>query len=261
MFTYVKTSVQLYNQLRCKGYSNEDIAYIRKVYDLCLQLFTGLYRPSGSTFISHAVGTAGILTDLHSTKELIAAALLHAAYEHGDFGIAGTDTDHHRKRKMLKPYVGGEVEEYISKYTALKWNSQTIELICNNFDSLNRVDRNVLLIRIANELDDNIDLGALYCPDAERRKAYISRWGDEITTLAEKLGFPELSAELSRTFTEILSYAIPSALLVNRGNVRVYRILPFSYKRRLSIRIGNYINMGKRRLKKLLRSEKHLRDI
>lgn len=64
---------------------------------------------------------------------VIAAGLLHAAYIYGEYG-----TDERGitevKREQVRRAVGAETEELIARYTALKWNNQTIPIIRENID-------------------------------------------------------------------------------------------------------------------------------
>lgn len=256
MRPYARTNIQLFNQLRGEGYSNEDIGYVQNAYELAMQLFTCIYRPSGCTFISHLVGTASILATLHVPIKLIVTGLLHAAYEHGDFGIIGIGTIPNAKRKYVKHAVGDEVEEYVARYTNLEWNSQTIPVIWNSLDALDHKDREVLLIRLANELEDNLNLGALYCHNAERRKRYIERWGPNMVEMAYKLEFPALAAELEHVFEETVSGTIPPELCSRNGRDRAYLIPPKSYQKGLTGVIYHLSFVASRRLRKLLYKKK-----
>src|SRR5262245_40769850 len=132
MSPYAQTNVQLFDQLQREGYPNPELTFINTAYDLACQLCTGLYRPCGKTFIDHLVGTASILASLHASAELVAAALLHAVYEHGDFGKEpkGISVE---KRAQVKQIVGEQVEEYVARYTALRWSAITIATIQENF--------------------------------------------------------------------------------------------------------------------------------
>ena len=93
MHPYAQTNVQLFNQLRSQGYSQNDRERVREAYEFAMRLFTGLFLPSGKTFIDHLVGTASILTSLRMPVEVVVAGLIHAAYlrrfwsqQNGDVG-------------------------------------------------------------------------------------------------------------------------------------------------------------------------------
>ena len=61
MDTYAQTNIQLFDQLQHEGYTEDELNVIRDTYALATRLFTGLFRPSGKTFVAHAVGIASIL--------------------------------------------------------------------------------------------------------------------------------------------------------------------------------------------------------
>lgn len=137
--TYAQTNIQLFNQLRFAGYLEADISYICDIYDSALQVFAGRFRGSGKPFLAHLVGTASILATLQASVNVVAAALLHAAYIDGEYG-----TDHRgmtdAKRDLVRCIVGIETEELIAGYTALKWNKQTILPIRESINTLEPKD-------------------------------------------------------------------------------------------------------------------------
>ncbi|NEQ88200.1 MAG: HD domain-containing protein [Moorea sp. SIO2I5] len=149
---YAQTNIQLFNQLYSDGYSGTELSCVFNAYQLAATLYTGCFRASGKPFIAHLVGTASILSSLHTPVEVVAAGLLHAAYLSGDFGDNKKGITE-VKRQNLISVVGGKVEGYITRYTALKWNSDTIPVIYNRLDSLDPLDHKALLIRLANELE------------------------------------------------------------------------------------------------------------
>ena len=233
-FLHAQTIIQLLTQLRCDGYSKDELYRISRGYEQVMRLFTGLYRPSGKTFIAHSVGTASILSFVHVPEKVVTAGLVHAAYTHGDFGSWAKGISD-AKREQVRRSVGDEVEEYIARYTALQWNARTIPVLYEQLHSLEPIDRTVLLIRIANELDDLLDLGVLYCFSAESKHQRYIKFGSMMIEMAEELGFPGLGAELARAFRETASAEIPRELRSRQPGVSL--IAPRSYARRLSIAI------------------------
>lgn len=243
---YAQTNIQLFNQLQHEGYSNAELRLIRDAYELAIQLFTGLYRPSGKTFIAHVVGTASVLSTLHAPAKVIAAALVHAAYDHGDFGEE-TKGISAGKREQVRRAVGKEVEEYIARYTTLPWNPKTIPAVYDGFHALGPIDRDVLLTRLANELDDLLDLGVLYCFSAERKRQHYIQFSPLMIEMAEKLGFPTLAVELTRVLRETASTEIPAELRSRRRGVIL--LSPRSYRRRLWVVLRPELSRGLPRLR------------
>jgi (p)ppGpp synthase/HD superfamily hydrolase len=232
MHAYAQTNVQLFNQLRSEGYSKEDRGRISEAYEFAMGLFTGLFLPSGKTFIDHLVGTASILASLHVPVNVVAAGLIHAAYLHGDFGVARQGISE-VKRKQVRDVVGEEVEEYVARYDRLLWNPQKILFLRDTLDELSPMDRNVLLMRLANELEHHLDLGPLYYDRAEQeqkwRQRYVEIYGPMMVATAEKLGFPSLSAEMTTLFGNIMSAQVPIESRIRSNQHVAYLVVPKSY--------------------------------
>lgn len=228
MHPYAQTILQLYDQLRRDGYSKEDLAYIRNVYELAMSLFSGRFQPSGKTFISHCVGTASILASLNLPAQVMAAGLIHNVYMNGDFGDGSRGVSN-AKREKVRSVAGKEAEEYVARFATMRWNSRTLPDIRDRLDELNPTDRNVALIELADNLEHLLDLDVLYFA------AGSHRYMDDIHILveiAEKLGFPTLAAELKRAHSETISAQVLTEL-VARHKVS-FVITPKSYRKRLS---------------------------
>lgn len=255
MHSYAQTNIQLFNQLQREGYSNTDISCIVNAYKLAMNLFTGCFRPSGKTFIAHVVGTASILSSLHVPAKVVAASLIHAAYANNDFGNGERGiTD--AKRKQIRSAVGEEVEEYVARYKALKWNEQNLTKISDRLDTLDSIDRNVVLMRLANELEEYLDLGLLYCGEGKYQQ-YSDRAGAIIIEMAQKLGFPTLAIALATVFEETHQAKIP--VEYNHQNSSLL-IVPKSYQRRL-FPVRHQLSNGYRRLRStIIRRLGHLHN-
>jgi hypothetical protein len=207
MYRYAQTNVQLFNQLRIDGYSDTECSLIYEAYEMAKQLFAGQYRASiGKTLIAHLVGTASIMSSLHFPIEIVAGGLLHAAYADGDFGNKEKgllDVN----RKQIRDIVGERVEEYIAKYTALGWQGdEEISILHKEIDALDGIERDLLLMRLVNELEEYLDHCIIYCSEKKRKKRIkrIKRDSHLMVGAAQKLGFPTLAAELSDVFEEAL---------------------------------------------------------
>lgn len=211
MTTYAQTNLQLFNQLRQAGYSNADIGFLRVAYDLAMQLFTGLFRGSGKTFLAHLVGTASILTSQHAPIAVVTAGLLHAAYSHGQFGPRRRGISD-AKREHVRRAIGYEVEELVARYSTFWWDEQTIRMTRESLDSISSQDGKVLLVRLANELEDHLDLGILYCNDAARHRDYIESCLYMCVEMAERLGYPDLASALKQAFDAVVSDEVIPAL-------------------------------------------------
>jgi (p)ppGpp synthase/HD superfamily hydrolase len=232
--SYAQTNLQLYGELREAAYSAADIDCIRAAYELAMALFTGRYRGSGKPFLAHLVGTASILTSMHVRAPIVAAGLLHAAYTQGDFGNGWSGVSP-EKRERLRVAVGPEVEDLVGRYTSLRWHTHSIPKIHDSLEALDPRERDVLLVRLANELEDHLDLGVLYCADAGRRREHVSASLHLCVDMARRLGFPQLADALAQAFRETLSADVPMAL--RRGESGSFGMAPASYRLRWPVRL------------------------
>lgn len=230
MHSYAQTNIQLFNQLREAGYSNADRSFVRDAYELAMSLFVGRFQPSGKSFIAHVVGTASILASLRLPARVVAAGLLHNVLENGDFGDGHASV---ARSDKIRRVLGLEVEEYLARFPKLYWNSPTIQLARNNPDRLASVDRNVLLIMLADYLEHLLDLDVLYYGDAARR-SYLGN-SDIAAETADRLGLHTLAVEIKKAIRETESAELPVQLPAQRILNASFIIVPKSCHRRLSL--------------------------
>jgi (p)ppGpp synthase/HD superfamily hydrolase len=218
MFAHAQTNIQLFNQLERAGYGHADLARVRDAYALSMRLFTGCFRRCGKTFISHLVGTASILADLHTEAPIVAAGLLHSAYSHGEFGTGARGASE-AKRRQVRLVVGERAEVLVARYTSMPWHGEAIPDPHQNLPAVGSIERELLLMRLANELEDHLDLGGLYSGETRRRREIIQSYLFLCTGMAERLGYPELSTALSRAFEDTLSVELPEDLQQENENL------------------------------------------
>lgn len=197
------THIQLINQLSEAGYSTQDLHLIFNAYQYCIELCDG-FQPCGKPFITHLIRTASILVELKQGISLIAAGLLHSVYEFGDFGD-GSRSLELWKRNKVEQRVGEDVENYIYQYNLLRWNEDNITFIYHNFKNLEPVEKDVIIMRLSNELEQSLDLEPLYRSDRERKIQQIQNRKAVLVDMAKRLGYPTLSTQFDLTFTQILS--------------------------------------------------------
>jgi (p)ppGpp synthase/HD superfamily hydrolase len=211
--SYAQTNIQLFNQLHCnRYYSDTDLKSICNSYSFARELFAGLVRGSGKPFMCHLVGTASILASLNAPIQVVTAGLLHASYIYGQLATIEKDRFPNAK-KQLSLTVGQQTEELIARYTQMKWNKYTIPQIGDRLKHFTDLEKQVLLIRLANELEDHLDGGVLYCGNAEQRRQYICSSLYLSVAMAEQLNYPQLAATLENTFRETLTKQLPEVLM------------------------------------------------
>jgi (p)ppGpp synthase/HD superfamily hydrolase len=208
---YAQTNLQLYAQLRRANADESDLALMRKGYDLAMHLCPASFRGSGKPLLAHLVGTASILASLGRPARVVTAGLLHAVYVFGDFGDASRGSGEAR-RAAVRQAVGADVEELVYHYTHFEWNAKTIPGIRARVSTISPAEREVLVIRLANELEDHLDCGVLYCGNGEQRRAYIRSPLNQSVDMARALRETRLADALDEAFQETLQAELPVAL-------------------------------------------------
>lgn len=242
-----QTNIQLYEQLRRSDHGVAGVAAVALAYKFAQSLFAAGFRGSGRPFLCHLVGTASILARDRASLEEVTAGLLHAVYEAGLFPFDMHRTVSPRKRAAVRAVVGEEVEELIAAYAELPWNPATLERLSAQRDRT-ALDRSLLRLRLANELDDLADDGytgrskALLFDDAKRRA--------QLETLAAEAAMPKLAAGLQAA---IGRYADQEAAEVippeTRGTAHSYTLLPPTAHQRLGYRLACFRRRVERRLR------------
>ena len=257
---YAASNVQLLEHLRASDWDEAALNRVRRGYGLVQRHFSARYRGDGRPFVEHLVRTAAILFDQGASEALVLAGLTHAYYSQGDFGVQpGGLTP--ANRQALREAVGEEAEMLVARYGQLPWSAAAISAVIDRIhrksSPLERCERQVLTLRICNELEEALDGALLYLAPPRRQ-----------TSLREL----ELSAELSRGLDwnsladrideERAYYSAASeeaAHWPSDGSERdrSYVLLPPSASRRLRVRTGR-ITVGVRRaVQPKLRSLKH----
>jgi hypothetical protein len=206
-----QTNLRLYEELRAAGRAPAELLAARRAYDLALVLFAGLHRASGKPFVAHLVGVASIAAKLGQRAPVVVAGLLHAAYDQGLFpGWRRRLTD--AKRAAVRAVAGDEAERLVLRY--------------HQHDD---GDREVVLLRLANELEDLVDLAGAYS-----RKPY-----DEAERAAERaraLGHDVLAEALDRAYHANRDAALPAGLAGDHR--RSFLAPPATHREKLEVRVG-----------------------
>ena len=156
-----QTNLQLYNQLVAAGWPDTDLHRIRSAYDLAAELFAGQLRSSRKTFLAHLVGTASAVATAGGRPDLVLAALLHATYTHGEFGDGRRELAE-SKRAAVRAVIGAEAEALVAEYAALGYSVCTISDWQRRVRTLSPFEHDLVVLRLANEVDEHTDLGTRY---------------------------------------------------------------------------------------------------
>lgn len=225
-----QTNLQLFNQLNRLGYSHPELGEIRFAYDLSRELFSGLYRPSGKTFIAHLIGTASILAGCRARIDVIKAGLMHAAYEAGDFGNGKKGvTDF--KRNQIENVIGASAENLVYSYDQFLWPPANMQDFSRLSSAANPASRDVALMRLANELEEFTDLGFSYCHDsAQQRISFDLTVRDVLIKTAFELGHRHLSSALEEALASAPGANVPESVRSQETSGRSVLIMPRTYQ-------------------------------
>lgn len=249
-----QTNLQLYAQLRAAGYSQQDLSRVTDAYELAMKLFSGQFRASGKTFLAHLIGTASIVASVGARVEVVIAALLHAAYDAGDFGTLRTNVSASKRRRLIAA-VGAEVEALVLTYSALKWKAPVIADFVEHFSARSALERDAMRIRLANEVEEYLD-GGQYVVGKQRQAAVAAlavSSGPHIGTLAGLLGIEALGAQLRDLQTD---HATHMGTLTERttSTESSYLLAPLICKRPL-VWVSRTVLRRLRRLTRMVRSK------
>jgi (p)ppGpp synthase/HD superfamily hydrolase len=210
-----QTNLQLYRQLSERKTTAPDLAAVRCAYELAASLFQGVYRASGKPFIAHLVGTASVLVQDGAPPPLVLAGLLHAAYVQGDFGDGPPGATVARRRKVGEA-IGADAEQLVARYTTLPWHVGDLSAHRDLPASLEPLDRDVLRIRLANEVEELVDFGPLYHRDAESRRALAIEALPVWTEWAKAVSAEAIAAELRTNAAPLSTFHAHEALQTDR---------------------------------------------
>jgi (p)ppGpp synthase/HD superfamily hydrolase len=254
--TIAQTNVQLYNQLQREHRSAEELAQVRRAYDLARTLYSGYFQADGAPFMAHLVGVASIVARLGLTSDVVAAACLHNVYTAADFGDGRGKSATAQRRKLLENTVGQQVEIVVHSFWAmLRRQPVPIHTLKGQIDDMTPRDVQLVVMDLADTLEKCHDLGPLYYGDSESMLEYARREGSALIDVAERLGYPMLAAWLSDAFSRLLSATVSPALRpANSPQKYARQIIPRSCMRRPAV-------AARRRMWRLLRRLQKARSL
>jgi hypothetical protein len=134
---------------------------------------------------------------------------------------------------VVKEAVGDQVERYAARFVTMPWSPSTLAELHVRLDALDAPDRDVVLLRLADHLEHQLDLNVLYHGHVARRGS-VKPHHDLLVQMAAQLGYPRLADELRAAHTRVAAAEVPLEL---RGSGRASLIGPQSYRRRLAVRL------------------------
>jgi hypothetical protein len=197
-FVYAQTNLQLISQMLSKGYTTAEVESVTRAYALVTELHVAMFRSNGKPFSAHVIGTASILAARQYPVVTIRAAMLHAAYLLGRFGDAGMGATQPRRQKV-RDVIGAESEALVFDYWQLPWGETGTAKVLETITGLTERERQIVAMRLADELDDFLDGGMQISPLQLKRKG-------------EGLGLTGLAGELQAASNQAYTTPLPAEL-------------------------------------------------
>jgi (p)ppGpp synthase/HD superfamily hydrolase len=234
---YAQTNIQLFNQLGQDGRGDSDRRQVHAAYELAMALFAGHFRPNHKPFLAHLVGTASILAANGASLKLITAGLLHSAYSHGEFGD-GSRGINDRKRRQVRGVIGFESEAVIAQYTSFAWNLPRLTELLDARSTMSDSDKEVVIIKLADTLEDHLDQGQLYSPNkcAFGDHTAQKKGRDFLVRLSAELGYFRLAADLERALDVPADLVVPDFLQGRQPGS--FAVAPISHRVRTTVKLG-----------------------
>src|SRR5436190_16505729 len=157
-----QTNIQLYNQLRERGFALDDLLLVHRAYEFLITLYPAHYQADGKPFVAHGVGVASIVAELDQPGQLVAFGLLHNIYGNADFGDGADGGATPFRRELVREAVGAEIEALLVRFPELRIRPGNVEEIRQGLSELDESGRRLLLVDLADYLEKYVDLGVLY---------------------------------------------------------------------------------------------------
>jgi hypothetical protein len=232
MTDLAQTNVQLIAQLAAREWTDDDLRRLRAAYELCMWLFSGQFRANGKTQIAHHVGVASALAGVGARPELVVAGLVHSAYFLGEFGTGRLPVTQ-EKRDRVTAAVGREVEDLVAGYTDLPWDAAAVQRFTDEAGSAGPVRRDLVAMRIANEIDELADGAMRFSADHHGPDLLGAAGIEKFVALADAMGHVALGKRLREAYASGTAMSVPDVLYSAEDNT-VF-VPPASYRRRLHV--------------------------
>jgi guanosine-3',5'-bis(diphosphate) 3'-pyrophosphohydrolase len=165
----------------------EQVARVRRAYEVGAEAHEGQTRKSGEPYITHPVAVAGILAELGMDAETIIAAILHDTLEDTKLTSEQITTE-------FGPTVT-ELVDGVTKLDKVRFRSRQ-EAAAESFRKMLLAmarDLRVILIKLADRLHNMRPLGAM---DADSRRRIARETLDIYAPIAQRLGMNRFKSEL-----------------------------------------------------------------
>ncbi len=175
---------------------SDDLALIRRAYDLAKKAHKGQKRRSGEPYLTHPVCVAIILAQLEMDKETIVGGLLHDVIE-------DTKYTYDDITEMFSEEIAILVDG-VTKLTQLNYSADKVEVQAENLRKMflaMAADIRVIIIKLADRLH-NMRTMQFMPPEKQKEKSRETM--DIYAPLADRLGISKVKVELDDLALEYL---------------------------------------------------------
>jgi len=211
-----RTYPQLMNQAIACGMDAGSLRRLKAAHVLAANMTFGLHRAQGVPFLCHLTGTASIALAENAPLDVVLAAQLHAAYIL--YAFDGSDRRvRPSQRSLIAREVGERAERLVWDYAHLPWESvSALDAHHAQLATVPPATRQLLLLRLVNELDDHLGLAAAYANPAHARER-AAELGGRVVELARRLEHPRLAADLEEAYAAEAEASLPEIVIVDRS--------------------------------------------
>jgi (p)ppGpp synthase/HD superfamily hydrolase len=212
MREYAITYQQLVRQASLQGFSDSDLARLKTGYSLAMRLTDGLYRKQMVPFICHLVRTSSIV--MHETRETtpILASMLHAVFFLHVFADSTYRGPRSADRRFLRRELGEEVDRLIEDYSQFGFGETEAAFWASTTNELDARMRRLLMMRLADELEDHLDAAEAFVPLGKFRPG-DTEYGKSYIALAHRLGMQMLASDFQEALEMNHAVRLPREVL------------------------------------------------
>jgi hypothetical protein len=150
----------------------------------------------------------------------------------GKKGISGF------KREQLVKTIGSRAEEIVHAYSLLQWPPEYVKDL-PSLDSSDQVTRDAALVRLANELEEYIDLGGCYSNERVRKRIALDQaLQNTLMDMARNFDYSDLVTGLADAFKNASCAKIPEVARSQQLSGQSILIPPRTYQKMMQMVIS-----------------------
>jgi (p)ppGpp synthase/HD superfamily hydrolase len=202
MYQFAQNYPQLMNQAAASALSQADLLRLRQAFDFSQLVANGFYRAQGIPLLNHLVRTASIVLSQTSSIDAVITALLHASFVIDQFEGSTKSHNQEVKQKDIEKVFGSKASHLLLAYGKMGWyGKKEVRHYIDTHLTLTDEVRVLLLIRLANELEDHMDFAMAYTQPSRIARRSLA-YGTDCVDLARVLGFDSIANMLETILIE-----------------------------------------------------------